>query len=134
MSVKQVDLSPNTLQLEDVLKNFGHPEIRVPGASFHFDGPPWLAYVTVLFTDRAEGISTADWRKQIIERVDVMLDCIGQLGWVRTGGLRITFDSEFDLPKCTLTQVLVQLGEESTSSSQVEFEVVPVRGLLIEKG
>jgi len=134
VSVRQIDLKPSTAELTQVLESYGHPEIRVPGMSRHFDDPPWLAYVTLLFTDRAETISTPDWRKQIIERVEVMLDHLLRIGWVRTSGLRFTFDAEFEPPKCTLTQVLVQAGDERMSSSQVEFEVVPVRGLLIEKG
>lgn len=120
-------------ELEELLQSYGHPEIRVPVTSARFGKTPWVAYVKLIFDDVTDFDlqCTEDWRKQIITRVTVMVRELRKIGWIRTSGMRLTFDSEFDPPVCTLDQKLVNPGAEFGITANVEFELVPINGELV---
>lgn len=135
--VAKTTLEPSIDELSDVLTNYGHPEIRVPAHAFSHDKTPYVAYVTLIFFGSElgdlESMSPVDWRKKVIDTLDYILKHLKCIGWVRVSGVRLTLDSKFRYPICTMDHKLVKMGEEFGIQATAEFELVPIKGELIEQ-
>ena len=131
--IKETTLKPSVAELEDMLKSYGHPEIRVPFHSLYYkNDPPWSADVRLIFTDYPEVMTSVEWRKHIIDRTDVLINELRKIGWIRHSALNISFDVSYSLSTCTLSNKLVTLGEEFMNQAVVTLNLLPVSGELID--
>ena len=132
--MRETTLQPDLEKLNDLLTSYGHPEIRVPLVAIRAGVTPWEVSVSLIFNDvtDADELNPMDWRKRILDRIDVMVKGMREIGWIIHGGMSIKFDSRFEPPTCTLGQKLVKPGDEHSIYASTDFVVLPIKGELIE--
>lgn len=130
------DVEPDVNQLAEVLKSYGHPEIRVPLNSMLFGHTvPWEAKVEIIFDDRAPTLTPVEWRQQIITRLDVLFADLRSKGWELSGdSVDLNYRIDFARPRLTgggsCPKLAIPATEQCTEC-RASFNLIPIWGELV---
>jgi len=134
--VRATDIEPDVSQLTEVLKSYGHPEIRVPLNSMRFGHKvPWEVMVRLIFDDRPVTITPLEWKQQVLARLDVLGRDLLSIGWAINDDIDVSFRFVNERPQLVGNMQKPKLGKparEICTHAEAAFNLIPIWGELVD--
>ena len=131
-------VEPDVSQLAELLKSYGHTEIRVPLNSMKFGHTvPWEVMVRLIFDDRAPTLTPVEWKQQVIDRLDVLFSDLRSIGWELNGDAMLNFQLVYERPQIAGNMQkpkLTKPARELCTHAEATFNLMPIWGELVADG